>query len=241
MRQWLTPRLLALHALVVLAIAVCTLMGLWQLGVYGSKHEDAAKVARAAAPVDLLKLWGPDDPFTAALTERQVWVRGEFTDEQFLVRRGAGRYWVVAPLRVDGTKSSLLVVRGWTDERRVSPARPRGTVTFRAILQPSEDRSEADALDSTSGIYGSLSIPQLANVLPGDLFSGFALTDAAGVNGGLRPVEPPDPHVSWLVGLRNLAYALQWWVFGLFAVFMWWRMATEAIEVETGVETSRIP
>ena len=38
----------------------------------------------------------------------------------------------------------------------------------------------------------------------------------------------------------NLAYALQWWVFGLFAAFMWWRMATDAVDVETDVETARV-
>jgi len=217
-------------------------MGLWQLGVYGSRHEDAAKVARTAVPVDLLKVWGPDDPFTADLTERQVLVRGEFTGDQFLVRRGADRYWVVAPLRVEGTKSMLLVVRGWTDERLASPARPRGTVTFRAILQPGEDGTETDAIDPTVGIYGSVSIPQLANVVHGDLFSGFALavppahraggTPSVGITAGLKPVDPPEAHVSWTVGLRNLAYALQWWVFGLFAGFMWWRMANDLVDVE---------
>jgi cytochrome oxidase assembly protein ShyY1 len=232
LNQWLAPRLLGLHAMAVLAIAGCVLMGLWQLGVYGSRHEDAAKVARTAAPVDLLRVWGPDDPFAADLAERQVLVRGEFTGDQFLVRRGADRYWVVAPLRVEGTKSNLLVVRGWTDERLASPARPPGTVTFRAVLQPGEAGSETGAFDPTTGIYASMSIPQLANVVHGALFSGFALTPAAGINAGLRPVDPPDPHVSWTVGLRNLAYALQWWVFGLFAGFMWWRMATDLVDVE---------
>jgi cytochrome oxidase assembly protein ShyY1 len=229
---WFAPRLLALHALAMVAIVACVLMGLWQLGVYGSKHDDAAQVVRTAAPVDVLTVWGPDDPFTADLTERQVWVRGEFTGDQFLIRRAAERYWVVAPVRVEGTKSMLLVVRGWTDERLASPDLPQGTVTFRAMLQPGEDGSDADAFDPTTGIYGSVSIPQLANVVHGDLFSGFALTEATGINGGLRPVEPPDPSVSWTVGLRNLAYALQWWVFGLFAGFMWWRMATDALAVE---------
>jgi cytochrome oxidase assembly protein ShyY1 len=239
-RRWFAPRLLALHALAVVAVVGCVLMGLWQLGVYGSRHEDAAKVARAAAPVDLLTVWGPDEPFNPGLAERRVWVRGEFTGDQFLVRRGAERYWVVAPLRVEGTKSMLLVVRGWTDGRLASPARPRGTVAFRAILQPGEERTESDVVDPTTGgtsrlrgrIYGSVSIPQLANVLHGDLFSGFALSQAASINAGLKPVEPPDPHVSWTVGLRNLAYALQWWVFGLFAGFMWWRMANDVVDVE---------
>ena len=52
-------------------------------------------------------------------------------------------------------------------------------------------------------------------------------------------MSPPDPEVSWTVGLRNLAYALQWWVFGLFSAFMWWRMATDALDVESGVDDAR--
>lgn len=238
MRGWFAPRLLALHGLAVVAVVGCALMGLWQLGIYGSKHEDAAKVARAAAPVDLLTVWGPDAPFTADLTERRVWVRGEFTGDQLFVRRGSRAYWVVAPLRVSGTKSLLLVVRGSTNTK-ASPEVPAGSVTFRATLQPGEDGGGA-AFDPKADTYDALSISQLANVLHGDLFSGFALTDASGINAGLTPVTPPDPDVSWTVGLRNLAYALQWWVFGLFAGFMWWRMVTDALDVESSVEQARI-
>jgi len=239
-RRWFAPRLLALHVFAVVAVAVCAGMGLWQLGIYGSKHEDASATARTSTPVDILDVWGPDQAFTADLTERRVWVRGEFTGDQFLVRRGVDRYWVVAPVRVEGTESMLPIVRGWTDDKLESPDRPEGPVTFRAILQPGEDGSDSRTFDPTTGVYDSLSIPQLANVLHGDLFSGFALTDATGINAGLRPVEAPDPDVSWTVGLRNLAYALQWWVFGLFAAFMWWRMATDAVDVETDVETARV-
>jgi cytochrome oxidase assembly protein ShyY1 len=213
-------------------------MGMWQLGIYGSKHEDAAKVARAAAPVDLLAVWGPDAPFSADLTERRVWIRGEFTGDQFFVRRGAQRYWVVAPLRVSGTKSLLLVVRGSTNTK-ASPEVPAGPVTFRATLQPGEDSGGA-VFDPGADTYDALSTPQLANILHGDLFSGFALTDATGINAGLTPVTPPDAEVSWTVGLRNLAYALQWWVFGLFAAFMWWRMATDTLDVQRSVEDARV-
>jgi surfeit locus 1 family protein len=30
-------------------------------------------------------------------------------------------------------------------------------------------------------------------------------------------------------GLRNLLYAFQWWVFGAFAIFMWWRWLMEDV------------
>jgi hypothetical protein len=101
-------------------------------------------------------------------------------------------------------------------------------VAFQGRLQPGEDSGGA-TFEPTAGTYDAMSIPQLTNVLHGDLFSGYALTSDAEITAGLRPVELPDPHVSWTVGLRNLAYALQWWVFGLFAGFMWWRMLTDAL------------
>jgi surfeit locus 1 family protein len=236
--RWFQPRLLLLHAAAIVVIAACVLMGLWQLGVYGAKHEDESAALRTARPVPLLDVWGPDDAFGAGLDRRPVWVRGEFTGDQFLVRRGGGRYWVVAPLRVADTKSLLLVVRGWSDERHLaSPDRPAGTVTFRANLQPGEESGGA-TFDPTTGTYDAMSIPQLTNILHRDLFSGYALTSATGITAGLRPVAPPDPEVSWTVGLRNLAYALQWWVFGLFAGFMWWRMLTDALAVERSLGES---
>ena len=46
---------------------------------------------------------------------------------------------------------------------------------------------------------------------------------------GLAPVDTSVPAVPWTDGLRNLAYALQWWVFAAFAVFMWWRVCADLI------------
>jgi surfeit locus 1 family protein len=39
------------------------------------------------------------------------------------------------------------------------------------------------------------------------------------------------PDTSFTTGLRNLMYALQWWVFGGFVVFMWWRILREDARV----------
>jgi cytochrome oxidase assembly protein ShyY1 len=224
--SWLSPRLLPLHVLGVAAVTLCVFMGLWQLGVYGSKHDDSVQKSRSAKPVELLSVWGPDDAYNSALAQRPVWVQGVFTGQEYIIRRDNGRSWAVAPLRVDDTKSFLMVVRGWTDANALPM--PANAVRFKATLQPSEPSSGA-------GWTRSLSIPALANSFDGDLFSGYAVTSDPRVTAGLEPVTPPEPHVSWTVGLRNLAYAMQWWLFGLFAVFMWWRMAAEAIAVE-GVE-----
>jgi cytochrome oxidase assembly protein ShyY1 len=218
--DWFSRPLLGLHLLAVVAVAVCAVMGLWQLGVYGAKHEDEAAAQAQAAPVDLLKVWGPDDAFTADLVNRRVRIHGRFPPDQlFTVKRPDGQRWLATTVPVDGTKSAIVVVLGQAPDRPEDWVAP--PATFTAILQPSEPA-------------GELSMAQRVNTSKWDLFSGYALLDGPTYAHQAKPVEPPTPDVSWTVGLRNLAYALQWWVFGLFAAFMWWRMATDAIEVRRG-------
>ena len=228
--RWLSPRLLPLHLLGIAVLTACVLMGLWQLGVYGSKQDDSRRDLRTAKPAQLLDVWGPDEPYRDDLSQRPVWVRGRFTGEQILVNRPE-RQWVVAPLRVYRTHSSLLIVRGWKAGNAAVPAPPKGTVTFRAVLQPGEE--SRTAFDRATRTIDAVSVAALANVVDGDLFSGYAVTDAGGITSGLAgPVEPAAPTVSWTTGLRNLAYAMQWWLFGLFGLFMWWRMVTDSAVFE---------
>ena len=41
---------------------------------------------------------------------------------------------------------------------------------------------------------------------------------------------PPPSLVGSGLSWRNAAYALQWWVFALFAGYMWWRMVRDDYE-----------
>ena len=95
------------------------------------------------------------------------------------------------------------------------------------MLQPGEGGGAP--FDPTTREIGSVRIPALTNELPYDLYSGYAISSTSSMAGGLDLATPPSVGVPWTAGLRNLAYALQWWVFGVFAVFMWWRMATESV------------
>ena len=45
---------------------------------------------------------------------------------------------------------------------------------------------------------------------------------------GLQPATLSQlPDAGTLTGLRNFLYGLEWWVFGGFAVFLWWRYVQE--------------
>lgn len=234
LRAWLSPGLIGLHLLGVVALVFCVVMGLWQLGVYDSRqqHEQADK--QTVPRVGLTDIWAADAPFTSTLNHRPVTIDGVFapaddqiwiTDKEQDGRTGA---WLVAPVQVDGG-DTLLVVRGWSPDTGTFPDVPAGAVSIDAVLEPGE--GNAGTFDPVDRTIGAVRIPTLINETPYDLYSGFAISTDAKSSAGLDLVPPPQPgDVSWTVGLRNLAYALQWWVFGLFAAFMWWRMSTESIE-----------
>ncbi|MEI2648420.1 MAG: hypothetical protein V9G15_05285 [Dermatophilaceae bacterium] len=56
---------------------------------------------------------------------------------------------------------------------------------------------------------------------PGDIGPAGSATSA----GMMERVPPPDLPSG--VTLRNAAYALQWWIFALFALWMWWKMVRD--------------
>ena len=49
----------------------------------------------------------------------------------------------------------------------------------------------------------------------------------------MERVPPPDLPSG--VTLRNAAYALQWWVFAVCVLWMWWKMVADEHRRETGV------
>ena len=233
-RRWLTPGLVGLHVFAVAAIIFCIVMGLWQAGAYDSRKEHERADKQAVPTVPLAEAWAADAPFTGTQNHRPVTIEGEFADaaDQVWVtgkeQGGRDGAWLVAPLFVDGGDEALLVVRGWASSPGPLPNVPSGQVAMTGVLERGEATSTAfDPVDRT---IGAVRVPALLNELPYDLYSGFAISTDDTVSAGLQLVPPPLPSdVPWTVGLRNLAYALQWWVFGLFAAFMWWRMTTESV------------
>lgn len=223
---YLTPRMLGLHLLAIALVVFMTLMGLWQMGAYGERQELSAAQTTNADPVPLDRLLRPDQAFTAEAHARPVIVEGEYADEQVLVSRGARQPWLVTPLVTD-TGSSILVVRGLADpgRQRAGPAPPPGRVRVVGSLQPSQARGvDADLGDDR---VPSLSTAQLVGDLGSDLYSGYVVLTDQTPTSSLAKATPPRPDSSFTAGLRNLMYALQWWLFGGFVIFVWWRVVRD--------------
>jgi surfeit locus 1 family protein len=229
----LTGRALGLLAVAVVLVAVMVGLGLWQYQAYDQHQRDDARSAADQAPVPLDEALGPDEAFHADSVARPVTATGEYVQtEQIYVTDYDGasnRYAVVTPL-VTASGSAILVVRGSTDD--LGTKAPEGPVDVEGSLQPSmEEGAPIDGDRVTDGIRTS----SLVGAVGEDLYSGYLVLTSSTPEDSLTPVEPPLPDPSRWAGIRNLIYALQWWLFAAFVVFMWWRIAHDTAD-ETPTE-----
>ncbi|MEU6739295.1 SURF1 family protein [Streptosporangium sandarakinum] len=239
LRILFSPRALVLHLLAVGALIACALLGRWQLGVF----EDSGKprAARDPAPVAVQTLARQGSHLTSDAVSRRVTAQGTFErSRQLLVAERDGGLWLLAPLDLgDGTV--IPVVRGWVpraDDPAVA-AVPEGTVTVTGRLQPSEptDSVPRRARALPAGQVLTVSSPELINLWPGTgLRDGFvvAATQSPAPAVAAKPVNVPPPTEPGGLTWRNLAYAAQWWIFGLFAVFMWWHFLRDMVRSRSG-------
>ncbi|MFD9499739.1 SURF1 family protein [Streptomyces sp. NPDC060035] len=249
-RFLLTPRWWGINLFVVLAIPFCVFMGTWQLGRFEDRvqsHEEAEQQpdpgTRTAKPLAELL---PVDQKTSG---RPAVTTGTYAD-QFLV---PGRtlddrdgFYVLNLLRTDSGKA-LPVVRGWlpgTAGRADVPAAPAGEVTVTGDLQASENTG-SDGVSTRGGLpegqLGMISAASLVNLVPYDVYDAWVtLTEpeAGGTGGSMKPVPAAAAQGSGLdlKAFQNLGYTGEWFVFGGFVLFMWFRLVRREAEAARDVE-----
>lgn len=203
MRRLFRPRWIALHLLVVVAVAVMVALGFWQLRRLDERRDRnelvEAQMALAAEPVGALADPG-DDP--DGLRFRQVTAAGEYAGETVSVRATQGgapgglRYDL---LQLDG-REAVWVLRGFGDyvegEGVVAPVADGG-VEVEGIAVPIErlPRPSRLALDDV----------QVDGLLP-------VVVQAVDAEAPLAPVPLPE-----LDDGPHLSYAVQWFLFAAVA------------------------
>ncbi|MCW2818270.1 MAG: hypothetical protein JWR42_1057 [Marmoricola sp.] len=230
----LRPRYWGAHLLLVLAVIAAILLGLWQLHVWeAARTSEASDLTRKPA-LPLTKVMGGDSAFPGQYLGQPVTLTGSWmpkgtvyvSDRDLGSRRG---FWVVTPVLVG--RSAMPVVRGWS-VRAEAPA-PSGSVSVDGWLQPSEGTGAVDD-DGHDDVIPEMRVASMVEHVDADLYSGFVVARQRGAStayAGLAPVTPESiPEVSSTTSLRNLLYAFQWWVFGGFAVYIWWRWCRDTLE-----------
>nr|WP_241770005.1 SURF1 family protein [Cellulosimicrobium sp. MM] len=123
-------------------------------------------------------------------------------------------------------------MRGWVESPEESAALdpPDGVVRLTGYLQASEAAGQGG---SAPGRTDAISTGELVNAWGGPMYSGYLVllssdpAQPSAADGG--PAQLPRPTIEGGTGLnlQNLFYALQWWVFGGFAVLLWVRLVRD--------------
>jgi surfeit locus 1 family protein len=253
--------MLVLHLGLVLSVLATTWLGFWQVGAWQGHREDRVEALATADPVPLASVIGPDDAFPTDDAGRPVTLSGRWLPEETVevtgrLQHGDVGRWVVVPFAVcssdpcgsstpDPVDDSVVpVVLGWSEGPAVGLSPPSGTTDLVARLQPAEQDDSTDT-DLDDDVLPSLRIPDFVPRLEQDLYSAFVILDEpASLRGDLEAVTPaalPSPPAS--TGLRNLLYGVQWWIFGAFAVVVWWRWSRDELATARAQarEEPRIP
>jgi surfeit locus 1 family protein len=229
-----TPRGLLAVVVAVVVAAVCTRLGIWQLDRLDQRRARNAAIVSATAlpPIELR-----GDSLAAVMRHpdayhyRRAVVEGSYDAAHDFLLRGramAGRpgVHVVTPLRIAGTDTAVLVLRGWLPSPDAATADPRpsaepGAREVRGIIQTLQ----------TEG--GAIPMQETVN---GDTVSTFQRIDPR----ALRPTIPypllpvylqilPSPPSSAAAPLArvplppldegpHLGYAIQWFGFAAVAI-----------------------
>lgn len=240
LRTAVKPQWLGLLALVIAVTIGFAFLGRWQLDVAQEKglaESTAESAARPAAP--LAEVMKPGTAFTSEALDRKVTLAGEYAASQqvFVAGRKMGErpgYWVVAPLRVEGSHdpgadpAAIPILRGFVADPADAPAPPTGRVTITGTLAQSEP-SPDQFRPMPAGQIQMLNVPVLLNRWGGELYNAFVFLgtqEPADPAGSMTVVPPPASGVGQL-NWRNFGYALQWFFFAAFALYMWARMVRE--------------
>lgn len=228
MRSWgfLVSRRWAVFAVVVVLLAwAAWFLGQWQFHRLEDRQERNAIIERnESAPVAPVgEVLAPGRPVSADDQWRVVTATGTYAVEDTVVvryrtRDGASGIDVVVPLET-AEGPSLLVDRGWvaTDNRGADPddvaAPPSGEVTVTGWVRVDATGDSTAVTDQSTRAISSTTIGE---ALDREVYGGFVdlRSEDPEPETPLEPVELPE-----LDNGPHFFYGLQWWFFGVLALF----------------------
>lgn len=211
----------------VLAVLASLALAYWQFDVWQSSRKAQEHNNVGLAPVALTTVITQGQGYPGNDIGRPVTLEGTWIPtETFYVQgvrspEGIKGYWAVTPVRI-GT-NAIPVVRGWVPTPAAPPVEAV-QVSISGWLEPSDDTNPVEV---SPGVYGSLSLPALAQNLQDPLYSAYVAAGSAtsGLSGltNVGPTETSVTGADWGTGLRNFLYGTQWLLFVALAVYLWWR------------------
>ena len=253
LRFLVSRRWLLFLAVVLLLAYACLLLGRWQWHRLESKKTNNAiiRTNESAAPVPVEQVLREGRDPDSSQQYAVVSATGTYDVAKTVIIRyrtddhGASGVDVVVPL-VTSSGTALLVDRGWvatsnqglTDPSQV-PDPPSGTVTVTGSVRQDADGSSAQVVDDSARAVSSAQI-QPAIGIP--VYGGFVdlKTETPAPATPLEAADLPD-----LSNGPHFFYALQWWFFGLLALFgfgyLAWEEATGRADLRKAQQPAKKP
>lgn len=190
-------------------------LGLWQMQVFVDKGNRSIEARTEQMPTPLFD-HVREDGTTDDIYGKPVTVTGFYLPDEQLLIPGEGDFVRVLAAFQTTQGKVVPIVRGLTVAYAV-PEPPAGELQQTGLFLPGEgDVASPDE----AGQIGSVRMPLLAQLweqhllVPG--FVTLSASDAASQGLTQAPVDLPEGKGSF----QNGGYALQWWVFGAFALAM---------------------
>lgn len=242
LRELSTPRSLAMLLLALVLAATFAALGQWQLS---RAIQQGTVVARPTETVKALtSVAQPQSQQTTASIGQLVRATGRLVPADTYVvadrlNDGDSGYWVVGHAVVDRPAGAQLVVGlGWAKQRTTAAA---AADRIRAAAPADQDfigrYIDSDGAEaSTSGSPRSLTSVAAARLLnmwsvdTGTVYEGVLTLRSPAA--GLVRIDSPRPGEEVELNLVNVLYAVEWVLFALAALYVWYRLIRDRWELE---------
>ncbi|WP_179424788.1 SURF1 family protein [Spelaeicoccus albus] len=239
----LRPKWIGVLVIALLLASLFVVLANWQFDRARTRQAPPKSATETVKPFNSVAK--AQAPLPARDAYQKVSLSGNYRPRQQIVipareLHGRDGYWVVTMFEPDGATVQTVkrrgrpieipVVRGWTaSEHEAETSRASGKhIRMIARIQPIEGPTPTDKMPA--GQMATLSTAQLVNKWDVLSYAGYLLpmsqSGPGATSTGLTTVPAPPPKAGG-INLQSLFYAIEWIVFALFAVYVWWRMVRD--------------
>jgi surfeit locus 1 family protein len=235
----LRPRSIALLLLCIAIAVVFALFGQWQLGRAVTNGGFVERPTETVLPIE--RVAQPQATTKSAavgqlVTVSGAWVAGDFAVLRDRIDEGRTGYWTVGHFRT-AAGDSLAVGLGWTDDLGAATEAADTWNADPAALPTDLTGRYQQGEAPTEPEEGKPLAPDMATAAfvnqwqdPGPTYAGYITLRAA--PGELQAISSPPPEVEVQLNFLNLFYAVEWALFALAALYIWYRWMRDILERE---------
>ena len=225
------PKWIAALVLAVVAAGVFAALGQWQLERSIAEATIVERDTENTVPLESIA--APQSVVTTNASGRMVSLECSFVEGDDLVitnrpSSGGTGSWLVRHCTTP-QGASLAVAVGWSPET-ITPSEIADSATpLVGRYVPTESPQQSDF---RSGERSALAVPELLNLWskPGPVYGGYLVLAEAPE--GLLTIGTQAPVTERQLNWLNLFYAAEWAIFGVFALYLWYRLVKDEWERE---------